>query len=254
MATWGTKQTGELTILGSPKAGTVADGPMEVGKVYEYYAETSLGWGLDLMTSTILGLQTTFQGLQVLYYNVNESTGIVNFQYWYPPTAQNLELARAQALPLILAVIAVVAVVIAAFLILDYLGIYETGVVDIFDKVIQMLPGMVITCVGGVITSVLPGKTKIAGVVPLGIGLWLMVEPWLREGDEQRCSQYTNQTDCEANGCYWWGGSCHATPRPCSDYTTQTECEAAGCYWWSNACHSSPEAEYVAEVSSVTIQ
>ena len=179
MAEWGTKRTGELTVLGSPKDGTVPDGVMEVGKVYEYYAETSLGWGLDLLTSTILGLQTAFQGMEVLYYNVNESTGIVNFQYWYPPTAQNLKLAEAQALPMILAVIAVVIVVIGIFLILDWLGIYKTGIVDIFGKLIQMMPGLVVTTIGGVVAGVLPGKAKIAGIVPIGIGVYLMLQPWL---------------------------------------------------------------------------
>lgn len=32
-----------------------------------------------------------------------------------------------------------------------------------------------------------------------------------------QCTDYLNQTDCESNGCYWWGGSCHDTPEPQGD-------------------------------------
>ena len=28
----------------------------------------------------------------------------------------------------------------------------------------------------------------------------------------------------------------------CEDYTLQSECEAAGCYWWGGACHSNPQS------------
>jgi hypothetical protein len=28
---------------------------------------------------------------------------------------------------------------------------------------------------------------------------------------------------------------------PCSDHETQADCEAAGCYWYGGACHSTPE-------------
>lgn len=48
------------------------------------------------------------------------------------------------------------------------------------------------------------------------------------------CKDYTNQTDCEANDCYWWSdGTCHSTAEGvvCSDYTTQATCPV-GCFWY----------------------
>jgi len=59
-----------------------------------------------------------------------------------------------------------------------------------------------------------------------------------------RCSDYTNQADCIAVGCYWWSdGTCNDYPEPppdCSSYTNATECIAAGCYWYDNSCHDQP--------------
>ena len=52
------------------------------------------------------------------------------------------------------------------------------------------------------------------------------------------CSHWTNSTDCEARGCWWWNGSCHTDqPTECSDLNNQSDCERWGCAWWNNACH-----------------
>ena len=50
---------------------------------------------------------------------------------------------------------------------------------DIIDTIIKIIPGAVVTTVGGVLTAVLPGKIKIVGIAPIGIGLWMMVQPLL---------------------------------------------------------------------------
>ncbi|MHA1852596.1 MAG: hypothetical protein ACTSUF_03705 [Candidatus Heimdallarchaeaceae archaeon] len=98
--------------------------------------------------------------------------------------------------------------------------------VDIIQMLVEMIPGMVVTGVGAVMTGILPGKAKIAGVVPLGIGLWLMLSPWLPT----------------------------QPPTPCSSHTTQAECEAAGCYWWSdNTCHSTPEGAINAQIKEIVV-
>ena len=89
---------------------------------------------------------------------------------------------------------------------------------------------------------------------------------------ETLCSSYTDEATCYANGCYWYGGSCHSyfpsceilttqsdcenyncywcdgvcqgtpcgTP-DCGDYTDQYNCEANSCYWWNDSCHSTSE-------------
>jgi len=54
------------------------------------------------------------------------------------------------------------------------------------------------------------------------------------------CSGYTNKTDCEAAGCYWWNGSCHSSaPANCEALNNETDCESYDCYWWNGSCHSS---------------
>jgi len=60
------------------------------------------------------------------------------------------------------------------------------------------------------------------------------------EPEPKVCSDYTNQVDCNAAGCYWYDGACHGTPDPepkvCSDYTNQVGCESAGCKWEDGVC------------------
>lgn len=68
-------------------------------------------------------------------------------------------------------------------------------------------------------------------------------------GTPQNCDDYTNQTECEAAGCYWYDESCHSIPQggECEDYDNQTECESNGCFWyqkyfWEEAkCHSAEQ-------------
>ena len=61
------------------------------------------------------------------------------------------------------------------------------------------------------------------------------------------CTDYETKDACEAAGCYWYDGSCHASPQggggttPCSDHSTAAACEAAGCYWYDGSCHASPQ-------------
>ena len=56
------------------------------------------------------------------------------------------------------------------------------------------------------------------------------------------CSHWTNQSDCEAHGCWWWNSSCHEDqPTQCSQLNNQSDCERWGCYWYDGACHSSPQ-------------
>lgn len=72
-------------------------------------------------------------------------------------------------------------------------------------------------------------------------------DQWCYEGGPPppSCSDYTNQADCIAIGCYWWNNACHEYPEPpppqeCEEYTTQAGCIAAGCYWYDGSCHSLP--------------
>jgi len=74
-------------------------------------------------------------------------------------------------------------------------------------------------------------------------------DQWCYEGGPPppppSCSDYTNQADCIAIGCYWWNNACHEYPEPpppqeCEEYTTQAGCIAAGCYWYNGSCHSLP--------------
>lgn len=44
------------------------------------------------------------------------------------------------------------------------------------DQIMKMIPGIVVTIIGGVATSVLPGKIKIAGLPVVGYGLYMMID------------------------------------------------------------------------------
>ena len=83
----------------------------------------------------------------------------------------------------------------------------------------------------------------------LDASFWTWTET---EAPPPNCEDYTNQTDCENAGCYWWSdGTCHSTsetpPQKCEEYTNQTGCLAAGCYWYkkylweSEKCHSAEQ-------------
>lgn len=58
--------------------------------------------------------------------------------------------------------------------------------------------------------------------------------------DAPECWEHTNQSDCEAAGCYWYNNSCHEDPPDCENYNTKVECEANYCEWYNQACHSTP--------------
>jgi len=59
------------------------------------------------------------------------------------------------------------------------------------------------------------------------------------------CEDLTSESDCIAQGCYWYEGGCHSQPQGvvCSDYTTESVCTTAGCYWYDGACHGTPKPE-----------
>jgi len=55
------------------------------------------------------------------------------------------------------------------------------------------------------------------------------------------CDTMPDQATCEANGCHWYNGSCHAAAPTCDQLNNQADCTANGCYWYDGACHSSPQ-------------
>jgi len=63
------------------------------------------------------------------------------------------------------------------------------------------------------------------------------------------CSHWTSRPLCIDAGCYWWGYGelpyCHDTPPVCELINNQTDCEANDCYWYNDSCHSDPQTEEV---------
>ena len=59
------------------------------------------------------------------------------------------------------------------------------------------------------------------------------------------CEDLMSESDCLAQGCYWYEGSCHSIPPGvvCTDYTSESTCTAAGCYWYDGVCHGIPKPE-----------
>lgn len=49
------------------------------------------------------------------------------------------------------------------------------------EMFIKMLPGVIILTVGGVVTSALPGKIKMVGLIPIGYGAYLIASAFIPE-------------------------------------------------------------------------
>lgn len=69
-------------------------------------------------------------------------------------------------------------------------------------------------------------------------GEWVKQTPSPHPDCVPKCSDYTSQSTCEANDCYWWNGSCHDSSPSCSEINNQTDCLAYDCYWYDGSCHS----------------
>ncbi len=88
--------------------------------------------------------------------------------------------ARAFGLPVIGGIIsAIVVVLVVIGIILIIVGMW-TGK-DPMELLMELFPGMVVTVAGGAVMGVLPGKLKVVGLVPLGVGLYLLLRPFMPE-------------------------------------------------------------------------
>lgn len=74
----------------------------------------------------------------------------------------------------------------------------------------------------------------IAGLAALGIGAaavyWMWTQGWFNGGGGSSCTKWSNQSDCENNGCYWWGvpASCHNAPEGYIDCSSLGACDIDG--------------------------
>jgi len=64
--------------------------------------------------------------------------------------------------------------------------------------------------------------------------LWFQIN-----GTVVACTDWTTESDCTDNGCYWYNGSCHSSI-DCETINNQTECEAYDCHWYDDSCHGLP--------------
>lgn len=56
------------------------------------------------------------------------------------------------------------------------------------------------------------------------------------------CEEYTDPSDCENAGCYWYNNGCHSSPpSSCEILNNQSDCMAYGCYWYDGSCHTNPQ-------------
>lgn len=70
--------------------------------------------------------------------------------------------------------------------------------------------------------------------VPIGSELWRFVQ-W-EDGSTDPVRTIALFVDTTIEATYEL-----VPPGECESYTTQTECEAAGCYWYDGACHATPK-------------
>ena len=55
------------------------------------------------------------------------------------------------------------------------------------------------------------------------------------------CSDYTTQSTCENEGCYWYNGSCQEEYPTASQLNNESDCTRFGYYWYNSTCNSSPQ-------------
>lgn len=149
---------------------------MEPGKVYEvrYQTDNPIAQSLDFILAQISAIIGTFFGVQTLF--IKTEGNLLRHQFWIPQQTASVLRERGLALPAIGTIIgAIVLVLVIIGIVTIILGFISPGGLTI-ENLIKAIPGFVVTVVGGVITGVLPGKTKIVGIVPIGIGTFMILE------------------------------------------------------------------------------
>ena len=68
--------------------------------------------------------------------------------------------------------------------------------------------------------NVIEGTYLAEIVIYIGGSISTVEETFEVQPSTATCTDYTNQTECEANGCYWWDNSCHDSPAPTADLCT----------------------------------
>jgi len=133
----------------------------------------SISW----LTAQINAAISSLFGVQTQYIRVDGKTIHHGFMI---PESMAAELSQqGLALPAIGTVIALVAIALALGLLLIIVFMFVPGGADMINKILRAVPGMLVMVVGGVATSVLPSFAKVAGLVPLGIGGYLVFEAFV---------------------------------------------------------------------------
>jgi len=158
---------------------------LESGVIYEQrisFTEPISAALITAWTGAILTLQELFGMIDVTYWKTEEKELVWQFMI---PAGQ----AVGQVAVTLGTAIAIIIGIIAAFAIISWV-VFRVDVFGV-ETILKLIPGMVVTAVGGVVMSVLPGKAKIAGVVPIGIGLYLLLQPFLPPPPEPPPTEYT---------------------------------------------------------------
>lgn len=153
---------------------------MEPGVLYEvqYIAQDPVTAGISWITAQINAAISSLFGVRTEYVRVEGKT--IHHGFMIPQEASVRAREMGLILPAIGGVIALVAavlIIIGILLIIVYL--FVPGGKETVDKLLKSIPGMLVMMVGGVIVSVLPKFAKVAGLVPLGIGGWMVVEAFV---------------------------------------------------------------------------
>jgi hypothetical protein len=185
---------------------------MQPGVLYEtqYVSDNPITESIAWLNAQIGAVLAAFAGVQTEYIIVEGN--VLRHGYSVPADAAE----RGLALPLIGGIITAVIVVLAVIgIILIIVGMWMGK--DPMELLMELVPGMVVTVAGGAVMGALPGKAKVAGLIPLGIGLFLLLKPFIPGEEEEpptTCAGYTTEQECVENGCYWYDGSCHSAPQP----------------------------------------
>jgi len=153
---------------------------MEPGVLYEvqYISGDPITAGIAWITAEINAVISALFGVRTEYIRVEGKT--LHHGFSIPKEAAIRSQAMGLAIPVIGGVITLVAavlIIIGILLIVVYL--FVPGGAETINKLLSSIPGMIVMMVGGVMVSVLPKFAKVAGLVPLGIGGWMVAEAFI---------------------------------------------------------------------------
>jgi hypothetical protein len=151
------------------------DAEAKPGTIYEVNIEPNGGNFTDAQINEIINEIKKIEenpATKILYYNVTPT--YVVYQVKYLSSSPQVAFSPISVVAILL-ISAIVALILGWLGVQPFRKVYEITFGG-FEAVIRALPGIAIMGAGGIVTNFLPEKTKIIGLVPVGIGAWMIYD------------------------------------------------------------------------------